>query len=141
MKEEKFEKWMPFIERWVPLCMGLFVTAGAAVVATYAIYIFQDEFIWDFIIAAAIVIVAYTTYYLLKLKRKKDYTPEFDERTMKNVFKFFAGVSFVFIFLFFIFLGGVTLLGYHTVSLLHLWIFALLYFFISGIGLFIVKRR
>ncbi|MBT2216352.1 hypothetical protein F3157_22285 [Virgibacillus dakarensis] len=136
----KGEKKVVFMEKWGSIYIQLCTTLGA-LLGTYLVYIFQGEFVYEVIIAAILVNVLSTIFHLIKLRRKKDKTPEYDERTISNVFKYFAISSFIFLGVLFIFLGGITLLGHESISILYLWIFFFAYIWIIGLGVLFVKHR
>lgn len=94
-----------------------------------------------FLQAGLIVSVILTLIEVIKQKRKKDNLPEADERVIRNVFRFFAYTSHIFLAILFIALGVFTLLENDSISIFYLWIFFFSYIWIVGIGTFIIKRR
>lgn len=91
--------------------------------------------------AALIVAIVLTIIELLKRKRRKAAPPEADERVIRNVFRYFAYISHIFVAIFMISLATFTLLGYESISLLYLWMFFFAYVWTAGLGIFIVKRK
>ena len=77
----------------------------------------------------------------LTKNKTKDKTPDFDERTINNILKFYAYVSALFIGLLLILLSIVSYLNIESVSVIYLWLFIILYLNISGIGVLIVSKK
>ncbi|GEN87303.1 hypothetical protein MKY30_00050 [Oceanobacillus sp. FSL W8-0428] len=77
----------------------------------------------------------------IKYKRKKDNTPEADERVKHNIFRFSAYVSYVSLAVLFMGIFIFSLLGAESVSIAYLWIFFVAYIWITGIGTVIARKR
>jgi len=73
--------------------------------------------------------------------RKKDKTPEIDERVRNNMIKYIAYASQIVFLLLMIALTGFTAMGIESISIIYLWIVILINMFVIGIGSMIVKFR
>lgn len=78
---------------------------------------------------------------LVRMRLKKDKTPDFDERTVNNIRKFYAYSGNVFIALCFVSLGIISFMDIEHIAISYLFIPFLGYLFFSGIGAFIVSRK
>lgn len=78
---------------------------------------------------------------IVQVKRKKDNTPNMDERTIKNILKFQTFSAQIFIGLLFVSLIVITFLNVESVPTLLLWIIILLYMCLNGIGTLIVRGK
>lgn len=96
---------------------------------------------WSALLGAFIAFLLIFMGNYINVKSKKDRTPEVDERTINNMRKYYAIIANVFLGALFLLLAAVTFMGYDQVSILYLWIFVILYMFVSGIGALIVLRR
>ena len=134
------KKWGAFLEKWTPFFI-ITCTFIGAVLGSFLFYLFQGEFLYEVLTAGLIAAVALTIIEVIKQKRKKDNLPEADERVIRNVFRFFAYASHVFLAIFFIALAVFTLLGNESISIFYLWIFSFSYIWIVGIGALIIKKR
>ncbi|MFD1205227.1 hypothetical protein ACFQ38_08930 [Sporosarcina contaminans] len=134
------KKWGAFLEKWAPFFI-ITCTFMGAVLGSFLVYYFQGEFPYEVLTGGLVAAVILTIVELIKQKRKKDNLPEADERVIRNVLRFFAYASHIFLAILFIALGVFTLLGNETISIFYLWIFFFSYIWIVGIGAFIIKRR
>ncbi|RIU93486.1 hypothetical protein [Oceanobacillus picturae] len=140
MKTNERKKWVAFFEKW----RGIFIivcTAIGASLGASLVYLFYGEFPYEVVVGSLVAAVILAVIEVIKKKRKKDNVPEADERVARNVFRFFAFTSHIFLAVLFIGMTLFTLLGNEEVPLLYLWIFFFLFIWISGIGAFIAKRR
>lgn len=78
---------------------------------------------------------------LIRMRMKKDKTPDFDERTQHNLTKYYAVSANIFIALLFMSLAVGSLMGTESVTLTYLAIPFFTYLFLSGIGAIIVMRK
>ncbi|MBR3118661.1 hypothetical protein [Oceanobacillus profundus] len=76
-----------------------------------------------------------------RMRFKKDKTPDFDERTVKNMLKFYAYAANIFIALLFIGLGIISFMNIESVAVFYLMIPFAVYFLLSGVGALIVSRK
>lgn len=88
-------------------------------------------------IASTIAIVVNLIY----VRRKKDNTPEIDERTRKNVFKYIAYASQIIFLILMVILSVLSFMEIESVSTISLWIVIWLNMLIIGVGSMIVMRR
>ncbi|MBO1004211.1 hypothetical protein [Pseudogracilibacillus auburnensis] len=134
------KKWGTILAKWTPFFI-ITCTFMGAVLGSFLFYFFQGEFPYEVLTAGLIVAVIFTIIEVIKQKRKKDNVPEADERVIRNVFRFFAYGSHIYLAILFIALAVFTLLGNESISILYLWIFFFSYIWIVGIGTLIIKRR
>ncbi|WP_423188682.1 hypothetical protein ACO1PF_08800 [Alkalibacterium sp. f15] len=132
-REKILAKWVPF---YIITC-----TFIGAVLGSLLIYFIQDEFPYEVLIAGVVVTIILTLFEVIKHKRKRGDLPEYDERLLRNVFRFFAYTSHISLAVLFVSLGIFTLLGIESISILYLWIGFFSYIWIVGIGTIIIKRR
>lgn len=140
MNVEERKKWGAFLEKWTPFFI-ITCTFMGAVLGSFLVYFFQGEFPYEVLTAGLIVAVILTIIEVIKQKRKRDNLPEADERVIRNVFRFFAYASHLFLAILFIALAVFTFLGNESISIFYLWIFFFSYIWIVGIGVFFIKRR
>src|SRR5699024_5674602 len=107
---------------------------------SFLVYLFKDEFPYEVLVGALVAALVLILIEVIKRRQKKDNIPEADERVVRNVFRFFAYTSHIFLAVLFIALSVVTLLGSEAISILYLWIFAFSYIWIVGIGGLIIKK-
>ncbi|MCT1905225.1 hypothetical protein [Oceanobacillus sojae] len=74
-------------------------------------------------------------------RRKKDNTPEADERVKHNIFRFSAYASHISLAVLFLGIFIFSLVGVESVSITYLWIFFVAYIWVTGIGTVIARRR
>ena len=129
-----------FLAKWTPYFIISCTLIGAAL-GSFIAYYFSGEFPYEVLTAGLIVTIILTVIEFIKQNRKKDDLPEADERVIRNVSRYFAYVSYIFLFILFVSLGVFTLLEKESIPILYLWIFFFSYLWITGIGSFIVKRR
>lgn len=134
------KKWGRILEKWTPFFI-IACTFIGAVLGSFLVYLFQGEFPYEVLTAGSIVAIILTIVEMIKQKRKKDNLPAADERTIRNIFRFFAYASHIFLAILFIALAGFTLLGNESISIYYLWIFFFSYIWIVGVGALILKRR
>lgn len=89
-------------------------------------------------LSGALLLIAINIFYV---RSKKDKTPEFDERTMDNMVKFYAYASNLFLGLVFVLLGIILSMDVESISVFYAWIAVVAYFAISGIGALVVSRK
>jgi len=128
------------LERWVPFFMIIFMLIGF-LLGSLILYSFQGDLPYEAIIGCVIVATVLMTIQVLKIKFKKNNVPETDERVAKNIFRYFAYTSHVFLAILFIALAVVTVLGKEVISIFYLWILFFTYIWTVGIGTIILKRR
>lgn len=126
-------KWSPY---FVIIC-----TLIGAVLGSFLVYYFKGEFPYEVVAGGLVATLFLTVIQVIKQKQKKDNIPEADERVIKNIFRFFAYTSHVFLGIFFIVLGAFTLLGNESISIFYLWILFFSYIWFVGIGALIIKRK
>lgn len=128
------------IQKWNMAFQAIVIMLGA-IVGLSIVYFVKGEFYFSvllgFLAGAGILIVIN----IIKVCIKNDRTPDADERTIKNMLKFFVFSSHLFIGLLLVALSISTLTGIEQVSLSYLWIIIISYLWISGVGAFIVSRR
>ncbi|MDQ7862403.1 hypothetical protein RCO48_19570 [Peribacillus frigoritolerans] len=119
---------------------GIALLIGIILAQTFT-YITIVDFSTASILGVLPVTIVLIIINLIQVKRKKDETPELDERTVNNMFKFYIYSSHIFLGLLFISLAIITFMDIRNVSTSHLWIIILAYMCCSGIGALIVKRQ
>lgn len=78
---------------------------------------------------------------LIRFLNKKDKTPDYDERTIYNIRKYYGYVFNIFIIITFLFLAVLTFMGFNKIAISYIWIYFTSIFVISGIGaLFALKK-
>lgn len=78
---------------------------------------------------------------MVRNRKKKDNTPDIDERTRQNMTKYYAVIANVFLATAFLLLAIITYIGIEQISIMYLWLFITAYMMISGIGAFILMKR
>lgn len=78
---------------------------------------------------------------IIYVRKKSDATPEFDERTIKNMQTFYFYAAILFFALLFIILGILLAIGISSISVLVLFVISFGYFVISGIIALIISRK
>lgn len=73
--------------------------------------------------------------------RKKDNTPEVDERIRNNMIKYIAYASQIVFLILMATLAVISFMGIERISIMYLWIIVLINMFVIGIGAMIVKHR
>ncbi|WP_047981889.1 hypothetical protein [Ornithinibacillus contaminans] len=126
--------------KWTLAYGGIAVLVGSIIGQTIT-YFTKGEFSTASILGVLPVSIILIVINLIRERRKTDNTPEFDERTVKNMLKFSMCSSIIFLGLLFLSLVIITLLGIKNVQTSYLWIIILVYMCISGIGTLIVKRQ
>ncbi|MEZ2457664.1 hypothetical protein ACBR55_03585 [Salinicoccus roseus] len=132
-QNHKMKTWTPY---FIIACGFIGATIGS-----FLAYFIQGEFPYSVLIGAAVASFVLCGIQFIKQIRKKDRLPEADERTIKNLARYFAATSHLTVGVLFISLTAFTLIGYDSVPLLYLWILFFSYIWIGGIGAIIVKRR
>lgn len=131
--KKKLQKWN--------LAFSAICGMAGAIIGLIIFYIVKGEFnfssLLGFLTASAILIIIN----VIKVLLKKDKTPETDERTIRNMRKYFLYTSHIFIGMLFIALGVITLIGIESISITSLWIIIIAYLWFNGIGGIIVSRR
>lgn len=89
-------------------------------------------------LTGAILIVIINIVYV---RKKSDETPEFDERTIRNIQTFYFYAAIIFFILLFITLGGLLAIGVTSIPVLVLFVVSFGYFVISGIIALIISRN
>lgn len=126
-------KWMPFL-----LITG---TVLGFTLGSFLVYWFSGEFPYEVLAGSLVMGLVLTVIEIIKCRRDNNHLPEVDERIVRNVFHFSAYTSHFFIVVLFVVLATFTLLGREAIPIFYLWIFALVYLFISAIGSFIVRKN
>lgn len=75
------------------------------------------------------------------VKKKSDETPEFDERTIKNIRMFYFYAAIIFLLLIFVASGILSALGISSISVLLLFLTSFGCFVISGVIAFIISKK
>ncbi|MFD1416879.1 hypothetical protein [Oceanobacillus jeddahense] len=129
------------IEKWTPF-LGIIGSLVGVVLGSSLYYFFQgEEFPYDVLLGGITGAIIIAVFVWRMKKRKKDNTPEADERVKHNVFRFSAYASHLSLVILFLGLTVITLFGIESVSIMYLWIFFFAYIWITGIGTVIARRR
>lgn len=118
----------------VGILVGALIGAGL-------VYYFQGQFPIEVLAGAAIAAILLIIYQIIKQSRKKNNIPEVDERVSHNMFRFLSICSHLAVLLLTLCITGYTAIGRDAIPLLPLWIIIFVYIWVSGIGLFVIKRR
>lgn len=127
--------------KWTLAYGGIGAFLGVLTAQLVKVYIGGHAFEIAAIIGVLPVSIILIGVNLIQVKRKKDNTPDMDERTQKNILKFQSIASHIFIALLFISLVLITYMEIESVSTSFLWIIIFVYLFFYGIGTFIAKSR
>ncbi|SHG71297.1 hypothetical protein [Ornithinibacillus halophilus] len=128
------------IQKWNLAFMAVCTMVGVLLGLTL-IYIVKGQFNFSVLLGALTASAILIIINVIKVHLKKDRTPETDERTVKNLLKFYVYSSHIFLGLLFVALGIITLVGIENISITYLWILIIAYLWISGIGALVVSRR
>lgn len=101
-------------------------------------YITSGDFSTAPILGGLPVAITLVIINVIKVHRKKDKTPELDERTVNNMLKFHTYSSYVFLGLLFVLLAIISFMDIKSVPTTYLWILIFAYMCVSGIGALIV---
>ncbi|WP_200411309.1 hypothetical protein [Virgibacillus salexigens] len=129
MKNKKYQKWML-----------TYAAIGVLVGTTITQLINGDLNLSGLLgtLTAALILFAID---IIRIRKKKDKTPDFDERTISNMQKFYLYSSNIFMVVIFLSLAVITAMGIEQITISYIWIFVFSYFSISGIGALIVSKR
>ncbi|SFK62360.1 hypothetical protein SAMN04488569_10599 [Marinilactibacillus piezotolerans] len=130
---KRLAKWGPY---FIISC-----TLIGAILGSFLVYYFKGEFPYEVLTGGIVATLFLTVIEVIKQKKKKNNVPEADERVIKNISRFFAYASHIFLGILFISLGVFTLLDKESISIFYLWILFFSYIWISGIGALIIKRK
>ena|SRR5699024_11004759 len=140
MNSEDRKRWTKILEKWTPFFIIACTLIGAGL-GSFLVYFFKGEFPYEVLAGSLVAAIILTVIEIIKRSRKKDNVPEADERVVRNVFRFFAYTSHIFLAVLFIALSVFTLLGNESIPVLYLWVFGFTYIWIAGIGALITKKR
>lgn len=73
--------------------------------------------------------------------RKKDNTPELDERVRNNMIKYIAYASQIIFLILMAVLTVISFMGIESISIIYLWIIVLINMLVIGVGAMIVWKR
>ncbi|GIO24674.1 hypothetical protein [Oceanobacillus sp. J11TS1] len=133
-KGKSVKKWAPFF-RIIASLVGCILGASLY-------YFFQGgEFPYEVLLGGLTGAIILAIFAFIKYKRKKDNTPEADERVKHNIFRFSAYASHISLAVLFLGIFIFSLLGVESVSITYLWIFFVVYIWVTGIGTVIARRR
>lgn len=128
-KKGKFQNWI--------LTFG----AVGALIGMLASQFMTGGFDLSGLLGALTAIIILITIDIIRNWRKKDSTPEFDERTTNNIIKFYAYASNGFILLALLVFSFLSFGGFDHVSVLSVLIILFVYFSLSGTTAFIISRK
>lgn len=129
MKKNKFNKWI--------LSFG----AIGALIGISIGQLVSGSFDVSNMLGALTAVIVLVTIDMIRNWRKRDATPEFDERTTNNVLKFYAYAANGFILLSLLILSFLSLIGIETVSVLYVLVALFAFFSLSGASAFIISKR
>src|SRR5699024_9036415 len=118
-------------------------TFGAigAVIGMFLAQILKGSFDLAGMLGALTAALILVTIDLIRKLRKKDQTPEFDERTRNNMLKFYAYAGNGFILLSILICSILLITGTSYLSLTYLLLILFLYFSLSGTIAFIISCK
>ncbi|AVR00884.1 hypothetical protein OBCHQ24_18395 [Oceanobacillus iheyensis] len=140
MKKSERKKWVAILEKWRPFFIIACIAVGS-ILGAFLVYWFEGEFPYEVLMGGLLAVLILAVIEVIKKRRKKDNVPEADERVVRNVFRFFAFTSHIFLAVLFIGMTVFTLIGNDGIPLLYLWLFFFAYIWVTGIGSLIAKRR
>lgn len=129
MKKNKFQKWI--------FSFG----AIGALIGMVIGQLMSDGFDIAGILGALTATTILISIDIVRNWRKRDSTPDFDERTTKNMLKFYAYASNGFILLSLLIFSFLSFSGIERVSVLYVLVILFAYFSLSGATAFIISRR
>lgn len=140
MNVNKNNKRKRFSAKWTPY---IIISCGflGTVLGSYLVYYFQGEFPYGVLAGGLAGVLILIVIELIKQKTKKDSLPEADERVIRNIFRYFAYISHIFLAILVVSLTIFTLLNKESIPIFYLWIFSFSYLLIAGLGSLIIKRR
>lgn len=128
--------------KWTLAIGGVTVFLGMLLGQFIKVFIGRDDaFAIEALLGVLPVSLILIVINIIQVKRKKDNTPEMDERTVKNILKFQTLAAQIFIGLLFVSLIIITFLNVESVSISILWIIILIYMCLYGIGTLVVKGK
>lgn len=129
MKKKKYQKWM------------FAYAAVGGLGGTILSQIIKGEFDLSISLGAVTAAIILFAIDLIRIWKKRDKTPDFDEQTIDNILKYFAYASNVFILMALLLLSIITLTGVTSISISYLWIVIIAYLFIGGLGALVLSRK
>lgn len=126
--------------KWTLAYGGIAVLLGS-ILGQIFVYITEGNFSVAAVLGSLPVTIILVVINLIKIQRKKDKTPEIDERTTNDLLKFYTYSSHIFLGLLFVSLAIISLIGIKNISTSYLWIIIFTYMCVSGVGALIVKNR
>ncbi|GGP06846.1 ATP synthase subunit I [Oceanobacillus neutriphilus] len=123
------------------LTLRLISSLIGILLGTILVFFFQGEYPYEVLLGGLTGAVIIAVFAWIIKKRKKDNTPEADERVKQNIFRFSAYASHISLAVLFMGIFISSLLGVESVSMMYLWIFFVAYIWITGIGTVIARRR
>jgi|SRR5699024_3179250 len=129
MKKNKFQKWI--------LSFG----AIGALIGISIGQLVSGSFDFSGILGALTAVIIIVTINIIRNWRKRDATPEFDERTTNNMLKFYAYASNGFILLSLLIFSFLSLKGIESVSVSTVLVSLFAFFILSGATAFVISKR
>ncbi|WP_017185632.1 hypothetical protein [Alkalibacillus haloalkaliphilus] len=128
------------LQKWTLAFAGIGTIIGGFI-GQFIIYLRDGKMnlgsISGFLTAGIIVIIIN----VVQNYRKNDLLPEIDERTRYNELKFHAITPHIIFALLFTLLGIASYIEIEHIPTIYLWIIAITYMFVIGIGALIVRKR
>lgn len=131
---------MKWHSKWLPTYMAISGLLGM-IIGVVIIYLIRGDFSLEVLTGALTAATIIILFNVFNIRRKKDCTPDFDERTRMNIFKVSAVTSYTFMGILFISISILASTGKKTIPLSYLFIFFIIYCWTIGIGTFVAKRR
>lgn len=128
------------LEKWAPIFISCCVLFGILLGSLVLNYV-QGEIPYEVVAGGVVTVIVLSIIQWLKTKFKKNNLPDADERVVKNVFRYTAFCSHIFLAIVFCILAVFTVLGQETEAIFYLWVVFFLYIWTVGIGTLILKRR
>lgn len=129
MKKHKYQKWI--------LSFG----AIGGLIGISIGQLVAGSFDLSGILGALTAVVILVTIDIIRNWRKRDATPEFDERTTNNMLKFYAYASNGFILLSLLIFSILSFKNIENVSVLSILLILFAYFSLSGATAFIISKK
>lgn len=126
---------------WTLATGGVAVFLGVLIAQLLKTIIGGEAFSTALLVGVLPVSIILIVINIIQVKRKKDNTPDMDERTMENIRKFQNLTAQIFIGLLFLSLIVISFLNVESVPTSLLWIIILIYMCLYGIGTLIVKEK
>lgn len=119
----------------------ILATLIGALLGAVIVYITKNKFPYEVILGGLVGGIILIIAQQIKMKNKKNSVPETDERVVNNLSKFFAYMSHIALGIMFIGLSIFSFLENKFIPISYIWFTFFLYFLVTVIGGFIIKKK